>query len=76
MKYFVQLFRIVVGVLFILSGLIKLNDPLGFSLDLEEYSARLFSICHFWNTALAIALFVVILEVILGILYCWDMNYV
>jgi hypothetical protein len=29
--------RIAVGLLFIFSGLIKANDPLGFSYKLEEY---------------------------------------
>ena len=29
--------RILVGLLFIFSGLIKINDPLGFSYKLEEY---------------------------------------
>lgn len=68
MKYFVQLCRIVVGVLFIISGLIKLNDPLGFSFKLEEYfSPAVLDMPFFEPYALAIALFVVILEVILGV---------
>ena len=68
MKYFVQLCRIVVGVLFIISGLIKLNDPLGFSFKLEEYfSPAVLDLPFLEPYALAIALFVVILEVILGI---------
>ena len=29
--------RILVGLLFIFSGLIKINDPLGFSYKLQEY---------------------------------------
>ena len=33
-----QFARIFVGVLFIFSGLIKLNDPLGFSYKLQEYA--------------------------------------
>ncbi|NNK36641.1 MAG: DoxX family protein, partial [Eudoraea sp.] len=37
MKIIVTISRIFVGVLFILSGLIKLNDPVGFSFKLEEY---------------------------------------
>jgi len=67
-KYFVQLCRIAVGVLFIISGLIKLNDPLGFSFKLEEYfSPAVLDLPFLEPYALAIALFVVILEVILGI---------
>src|SRR5690606_40009646 len=37
MKYIVWIARIIVGSLFIISGLIKLNDPMGFSFKLEEY---------------------------------------
>ncbi|MDA1144990.1 MAG: DoxX family protein, partial [Bacteroidetes bacterium] len=37
MKYITHLSRILVGVLFIVSGFIKLNDPVGFSFKLEEY---------------------------------------
>jgi len=67
-KYLVQLSRIVVGVLFIVSGLIKLNDPLGFSFKLEEYfSPAVLDLPFLEPYALAIALFVVILEVILGV---------
>ena len=37
MKYFIAFCRVFVGVLFIISGLIKANDPLGFSYKMEEY---------------------------------------
>lgn len=37
MKYFYSFCRIFVGVLFIISGMIKANDPLGFSYKMEEY---------------------------------------
>ena len=37
MKYLVNISRLFVGLLFIFSGLIKLNDPVGFSFKLEEY---------------------------------------
>ena len=39
MKQIVNLSRILVGVLFIVSGLIKLNDPVGFSFKLKDYFA-------------------------------------
>ncbi|MFL0352134.1 BT_3928 family protein [Xanthomarina sp. GH4-25] len=68
MKYIVQLSRILVGVLFIISGLIKLNDPLGFSYKLQEYfSADVLNITFLEPYALAISIFVVIFEVILGV---------
>src|SRR5690554_2070396 len=68
MKYIVNISRILVGVLFIISGFVKLNDPLGFSYKLEEYfSADVLNITFLESYALSIAIFVVIFEVILGI---------
>ncbi|MCK0160375.1 BT_3928 family protein [Allomuricauda sp. F6463D] len=69
MKYLVWISRIVVGVLFIISGLIKLNDPLGFSFKLEEYfSPSVLDLPFLMPLALGISVFVVIVEVILGVL--------
>lgn len=65
----VQFSRIFVGILFIISGLIKLNDPLGFSYKLAEYfSEPVFNIPFFEPFSLSIALFLVILEVFLGVM--------
>lgn len=64
-----QFSRIFVGILFIISGLIKLNDPIGFSYKLAEYfSEPVFNIPFLIPFALGIALFLVILEVVLGIM--------
>ena len=64
-----QFSRIFVGVLFIISGLIKLNDPVGFSYKLAEYfSEPVFNMPFFVPYSLAIALFIVILEVVLGVM--------
>lgn len=64
-----QFSRIFVGILFIISGLIKLNDPVGFSYKLAEYfSEPVFNMPIFIPFALAIALFLVILEVVLGVM--------
>ena len=69
MKYLVAFSRIFVGVLFIFSGFIKLNDPLGFSFKLEEYfSEGVLNLPFLVPYALAIALFVVIFEVLLGVM--------
>ncbi|GGH18943.1 BT_3928 family protein [Mucilaginibacter phyllosphaerae] len=57
--------RITVGLLFIFSGLIKANDPLGFSYKLEEY----FEVFHItWLNGLALSMSVLLcaLEMILG----------
>jgi uncharacterized membrane protein YphA (DoxX/SURF4 family) len=59
--------RIFVGVLFIFSGLIKANDPLGFGYKLEEY----FDVFHLsWLSPFAtgIAIFLCVLEIVLGAL--------
>ena len=39
MKVLVGVSRIFVGIFFIISGLIKLNDPMGFSFKLQDYFA-------------------------------------
>ena len=68
MKIVVALSRIFVGVLFIISGLIKLNDPLGFSYKLQEYfSADVLNIPFLEPYALMISVLVVVFEVVLGV---------
>jgi len=68
MKYITHLCRILVGGLFIFSGLIKLNDPLGFSYKLQEYfSPDVLNLPFLEPYALAISVFVVVLEVVLGV---------
>ncbi len=69
MKYIVNISRIFVGILFIISGLIKLNDPVGFSFKLEEYFGQgVLDLPFFEPHALAISIFVVIFEVFLGVI--------
>ncbi|WP_353161790.1 BT_3928 family protein [Myroides odoratus] len=68
MKIITQLSRIFVGVLFILSGLVKLNDPTGFSFKLEEYfSEAVLNLPFLAPYALSLAVVLVIAEVILGV---------
>ncbi|KPM30658.1 Hypothetical protein I595_3154 [Croceitalea dokdonensis DOKDO 023] len=68
MRFLVAFSRIFVGVLFIISGLIKLNDPVGFSFKLEEYfSPGVLDLPFFMPYALALSVIVVIVEVLLGI---------
>jgi uncharacterized membrane protein YphA (DoxX/SURF4 family) len=57
--------RILVGLLFIFSGLIKMNDPLGFSYKLEEYF-EVFHLGFLSNLALSLAIILCTLEVVLG----------
>ncbi len=57
--------RILVGLLFIFSGLIKINDPLGFSYKLQEYF-EVFNITFLNGLALMIAIVLCTLEIVLG----------
>ncbi|MFT7052174.1 MAG: putative membrane protein YphA (DoxX/SURF4 family)/peroxiredoxin [Psychroserpens sp.] len=68
MKALVNICRVFVGGLFIFSGFIKLNDPLGFSYKLEEYfSYDVLNIPSLTPYALGLAIFVVVFEVVLGV---------
>ena len=68
MKYLVNISRIFVGLLFIFSGLIKINDPVGFSFKLEEYfGPTVFNIDFLLPYVLPLAIFIVVLEVLLGV---------
>lgn len=74
--------RVLVGSLFIVSGLIKANDPLGFSYKLEEYfedgalafrikewfGAPGFSLEFLIDWALILSVVICIIEIILGVL--------
>lgn len=56
-----------IGILFMFSGLVKMNDPVGFSFKLEEYfSEPVLNWPIFEPFALPIALFMVLAEVWLG----------
>ena len=69
MKILVGFSRIIVGILFIFSGFIKLNDPLGFSYKLQEYfSEGVLNLEFLIPYALLLAVFLVIFEVLLGIM--------
>ncbi|WMJ71675.1 DoxX family protein [Cytophagaceae bacterium ABcell3] len=71
MRLILQGIRILTGIIFIFSGLVKLNDPWGTAYKLEEYFevfAQDFT-PFFYNLipyALAFAFFVIVLEVVLG----------
>ncbi|MGZ3814016.1 MAG: BT_3928 family protein [Mucilaginibacter sp.] len=65
MKNIVGFCRIVVGLLFIFSGLIKINDPLGFSYKLEEYF-EVFHLSFLNSFALSMSVILCSLEIILG----------
>ena len=60
--------RVLVGSLFIVSGLIKANDPLGFSYKLEEYfAADVLNLPFFEPWALQLAIIICVVEIVLGV---------
>lgn len=68
MRIFEFISRVLVGSLFIVSGLIKANDPLGFSYKLEEYFAPdVLNLPVFEPWALELAVFICIVEIVLGV---------
>ena len=68
MKFITQLLRIFTGGLFIFSGLVKLNDPMGLSFKLHDYFAPDVLDLPFLDPyTLPLALIVIILEVLLGV---------
>lgn len=66
-KGLLNFFRLFVGLLFIFSGLIKANDPLGFGYKLEEYF-DVFHLSFFSSYATGIAMLLCVLEIVLGAL--------
>src|SRR5215207_3762487 len=75
MKLVISIARVIVGVLFIFSGLIKANDPLGLSYKMQEF----FEIWG-WNSlndfTLALSVMMIAFEIIAGVavLLGWKMN--
>ena len=75
MKFIAHFSRIFVGVIFIFSGLIKLNDPVGTEIKLEEYFdvfatdfPAMAGFWHFWVPyALYVSIFLCALELVLGV---------
>ncbi len=78
MKYLIYIARIVVGSVFVVSGLIKANDALGFSYKLEEYFEPA-ALGSFWTMfedfALPIAILVCVAEVVLGLSLLFGTKY-
>src|ERR1051325_8508604 len=75
MRFFLRVSRVIVGVLFIFSGLIKANDPLGLSYKIQEF----FEIWgwHALNDfSLALSIIMITFEILAGVavLVGWRMN--
>nr|WP_314803542.1 BT_3928 family protein [uncultured Capnocytophaga sp.] len=68
-KISVSIIRFLVGIVFIISGFVKLVDPMGFSFKLEEYfHYTVLDLEWFIPYAYPIAVFVVTFELILGVM--------
>ncbi|WP_410219905.1 BT_3928 family protein [Pedobacter sp.] len=64
-KTLFQISKWITGLLFIFSGLVKINDPLGFGYKLQEYF-EVFHISFLSNWATGIAILLCVLEIMLG----------
>ncbi|MFM9945929.1 MAG: BT_3928 family protein [Bacteroidia bacterium] len=88
MKLIANILRVITGVLFVFSGFIKINDPVGFAIKLEEYllvfvsdlksnSDFLANVCSFLIPyTLLLGIFICVVEVVLGLslLIGWKKN--
>ncbi len=68
MKALTTLVKWLVGSLFIFSGLVKLNDPLGFAYKLEDYfAADVLNLPFLIPYTLFLAIVIVLVEILLGV---------
>lgn len=75
MKIIVHICRIIVGILFIFSGLVKANDPLGLSYKMQEF----FEVWHLTNLykyTLTLSIVMIAFEIVAGfaVLLGWRMR--
>jgi uncharacterized membrane protein YphA (DoxX/SURF4 family) len=63
----IQIVRILTGALFIFSGFIKANDPMGFGYKMDEYFG-VFGMDWAKPLALSLSIFVCIFEIVLGVM--------
>jgi uncharacterized membrane protein YphA (DoxX/SURF4 family) len=75
MKLFINISRIFVGILFIFSGLIKANDPLGLSYKMQEFF-EVWNIHWLDNYTLAFSIVMIAFEIVAGVavLLGWRMK--
>ncbi|AUC86272.1 DoxX family protein [Polaribacter sp. ALD11] len=69
MKIIVQLFRVIVGALFIFSGFVKLVDPIGSQYKFQEYfSESVLNMGFLIPYALPFAIVLIVAEILLGVM--------
>ncbi len=67
MKYVKQILRIIIALVFLISGFVKAVDVVGFSFKLQEYfSPAVFNMPFMEKQSLPLAIIVVVLELVLG----------
>lgn len=66
MKYVIWILRIVVGVLFIFSGIVKANDPLGLTYKMNEFF-EVWNMNYMTNYTLALSIAMIGFEIIAGV---------
>lgn len=68
MKIIREILRVIVAIIFIVSGTVKAIDPIGFSFKLDEYfSPAVFNLEFLNPFTLYMSIFVVVLELLLGV---------
>ena len=75
MKVIIGIARFIIGVLFIFSGLIKANDPLGLSYKMQEFF-EVWNLHQFNDYTLALSVIMIAFEIIAGVavLLGWKMR--
>ena len=75
MKIFISIARVIIGTLFIFSGLIKANDPLGLSYKMQEFF-EVWNLQEFNNYTLTLSVIMIAFEIIAGVavLTGWKMR--
>ncbi len=69
MKVLINALRIIVGTLFVLAGIVKLNDPIGYALLLQNYFGEAglqWDFIH--NRALIFAVLLILMEITFGVI--------
>ena len=66
MKYFLWFLRIVIGVLFIFSGVVKANDPMGLVYKMDEFFQALnMTFMSHWSFIFSLAM--IAFEIVCGV---------
>ena len=75
MRIFITIARYIIGILFIFSGLVKANDPLGLSYKMQEFF-EVWNLHSLNNYTLALSIAMIVFEIVAGVavLLGWKMK--